>query len=77
MPFNLKIGGYTLYGVIDRIDELKDGDRRQQLITSLHQLFRICWSAKIDVVKELVMMEKDPFDGLEEDLALKKKREVN
>jgi DNA helicase-2/ATP-dependent DNA helicase PcrA len=25
MPFNLKIGGYTLYGVIDRIDELKDG----------------------------------------------------
>lgn len=25
MPFNLKIGGYTLYGVIDRIDELDDG----------------------------------------------------
>ncbi len=25
MPFNLKIGGYTLYGVIDRIDELKGG----------------------------------------------------
>ena len=25
MPFNLKIGGYTLYGVIDRIDEEKDG----------------------------------------------------
>jgi CRISPR/Cas system-associated exonuclease Cas4 (RecB family) len=23
MPFNLKIGGYTLYGVIDRIDELE------------------------------------------------------
>ena len=25
MPFNLKIGEYTLYGVIDRIDEEKDG----------------------------------------------------
>ncbi len=25
MPFNLKIGGYTLYGVIDRIDELDGG----------------------------------------------------
>jgi len=25
MPFNLKIGGYTLYGVIDRIDEVADG----------------------------------------------------
>ncbi len=25
MPFNLKIGDYTLYGVIDRIDEEKDG----------------------------------------------------
>jgi DNA helicase-2/ATP-dependent DNA helicase PcrA len=25
MPFNLKIGDYTLFGVVDRIDELKDG----------------------------------------------------
>jgi len=25
MPFNLKIGGYTLYGVIDRIDEMDGG----------------------------------------------------
>jgi len=25
MPFNLKIGGHTLYGVIDRIDQLPDG----------------------------------------------------
>ncbi|MCX6721519.1 MAG: UvrD-helicase domain-containing protein, partial [Candidatus Staskawiczbacteria bacterium] len=25
MPFNLKIGGYTLYGVIDRIDEVDGG----------------------------------------------------
>ena len=25
MPFNLKVGGYTLYGVIDRIDELDGG----------------------------------------------------
>ncbi|MFH0859214.1 MAG: UvrD-helicase domain-containing protein [Patescibacteria group bacterium] len=25
MPFNLKIGDYTLFGVIDRIDDLKDG----------------------------------------------------
>jgi DNA helicase-2/ATP-dependent DNA helicase PcrA len=25
MPFNLKIGGYTLYGVIDRIDETEEG----------------------------------------------------
>ena len=25
MPFNLKIGGHTLYGVIDRIDDSKDG----------------------------------------------------
>jgi len=25
MPFNLKIGGHTLYGVIDRIDDPKDG----------------------------------------------------
>ena len=25
MPFNLKIGGYTLYGVIDRIDKMADG----------------------------------------------------
>ena len=25
MPFNLKIGGNTLYGVIDRIDEMGDG----------------------------------------------------
>jgi DNA helicase-2/ATP-dependent DNA helicase PcrA len=25
MPFNLKIGDYTLFGVIDRIDESKDG----------------------------------------------------
>jgi len=25
LPFNLKIGGYNLYGVIDRIDDLGDG----------------------------------------------------
>jgi len=25
MPFNLKIGSYTFFGVIDRIDQLKDG----------------------------------------------------
>ncbi|MCX6718302.1 MAG: UvrD-helicase domain-containing protein [Candidatus Staskawiczbacteria bacterium] len=25
MPFNLKVGGYTLYGVIDRIDEVSGG----------------------------------------------------
>ena len=25
IPFNLKVGGYTLFGVIDRIDELSDG----------------------------------------------------
>ena len=25
MPFNLKIGGHTLYGVIDRIDEVEGG----------------------------------------------------
>jgi DNA helicase-2/ATP-dependent DNA helicase PcrA len=25
MPFNLKIGGYTLYGIIDRIDEVDGG----------------------------------------------------
>ena len=25
MPFNLKIGGHTLFGVIDRIDDAKDG----------------------------------------------------
>ena len=28
MPFNLKIGEYTLYGVIDRIDETGEGGAR-------------------------------------------------
>ncbi len=35
MPFNLKIGGYTLYGVIDRIDEIEGSSTGSERLCSI------------------------------------------
>ncbi len=46
---------------------------RDIIIQSIQKLLRICQAAKIDVIQEMNRLDEDPFDGLEEDLAVKKK----
>ena len=66
------------YSLLDNIpfsavEDLSLYDNNRELILkSMHKLFRICWAAKIDIIKEIGKVEQDPFEGLEEDLAIKK-----
>lgn len=47
---------------------------RDIMIKSIQKLLRICWAAKIDILKEVDRVEEDPFEGLEADLAVKKNK---
>lgn len=46
---------------------------REIVIKSLDKLLRICRASKINVIEEMNRLDESPFDGLEEDLAIKKK----
>ncbi len=53
-------------------DLAKYESNRDIVIKCIQRLFSICNAAKIDVIAELDRMEESPFDGLEEDLAIKR-----
>lgn len=45
---------------------------RDIMITIVRRLYQILDAAKIDLVEEIKKQAEDPFDGLEEDIAIKK-----
>jgi hypothetical protein len=47
---------------------------RDIVVQSIQKLIRICKAAKVDINKEIDRLEESPFDGLEDDIALKKNK---
>jgi hypothetical protein len=67
---------YTLldgvpYSAIESLQ--KYDENRDIIVRTIQKLISICEASKIDVIKELDRLDEDPFDGLEADLAIKKK----
>ena len=49
---------------------------RDVMLNLIRRTFKILEAAKIDVVEALKVQEEDPFEGLEEDLAIKKQNAI-
>jgi len=49
---------------------------RDIMITIIRRMYKILDAAKIDLVKEIERQDTDPFEGLEQDIAAKKKQDA-
>lgn len=55
----------------------KYNDNRDVMVTVIRRIFKILDAANIDLIKEIERQDADPFEGLEEDLAIKKNIKIS